>query len=342
VTNLVDSLAASAWSVTNPATLNAALTEAAIDAAYQTAFTATLALSAVTRKANLSFAARQSNALRSMTRLNAVLANSGGLAGRYSFIRPPLGTTRANAKDPALQPGVGANRSKVGSYAYPGVEIFVPQIAARGVAGGAGFTADGLIDVGFDSWEASLCSQLPPEENPGQQTDFALAVVGLEKNNPDVQAMDINDYIAFKAAGIAAPIIDEGVCQIQSAVTSVDPQSQPAFVDINRQRMEFFIQDSLASGLKSFSKKLMTRQRRADLLGTENGFMNGLLSPNNPASQRIAAYSIDAKSGNTKATLAAGIFRTIVRTQTLPDFKDIVLETITGPNVDVTVGPPAA
>lgn len=336
-TVFVGAAPAGSFSVTNSSALSAALTEAQIDAAYVTAFNATKAASTVAKEVNIIVSARQSNAVRQIARQNAIEASDSGLFGRMAVVRPPLGTKRAAARSGAQAPGVGATRSDRVVYCYPGVHTFVPQIATRGLAGGAGFTVDGLVDVGFDSWVASVMSQLPPEENPGQETNFALGVVGLERGNSDVQAMEMADYKAFRAAGIAAARMDGGKCIIQSGVTSVDPLVSPNLVNIARRRMADFIQDSLANRLKSFSKKLATRQRRGDLVGEIDGFCAVLLSENNPASQRIEAYAIDAKSGNTLVTLAAGIFRIILRVQTLPSLDFIVLETIIGESVDVTV-----
>lgn len=335
-TVLPTSPGASAWSATNPSGLSAALTESAIDSAYDDAFARTLAQSSVAKLANGVFAARQSNAVRNALRANGLTASGSGMTGRVSVIRPPLGTTRAVAKSGMAQPGVGRYRSANNGYAYPGLQIRIPQIAARGLSGGAGFTADGVVDVGSDVLVATLMSQLPPEENIGQQTDIPTWALGLEAGNADVQNMDIDDYIAFKRAGIMAPVFDEG-CQIQSAVTTVDPTISPELADFARQRFEYFLQDSIKQRLKAFNKKKMTAQRRADCLGEINGFMAGLLSANNPAAQRIDSYLIDAKSGNSKNSLARGQFRIILRCRMLPDMKFIVLETIVGTNVDTTV-----
>jgi hypothetical protein len=337
VTVLPESPGSSAWAVNNPSELSAALTEPAIDSAYDTALAATLAQSSVAKLANGVFAARQSNALRNGLRSNGLAASESGMTGRMSVIRPPLGTTRTVAKGGMSQPGVGRYRTANNVYAFPGLQIRIPQIAARGLSGGAGFTADGIVDVGADSLVATLMSQLAPEENIGQQTDIPTWALGLEKNNSDVQSMDINDYIAFKRAGIAAPVFDDGNCQIQSAVTTVDPTINPELEDIARQRFEYFLQDSIKQRLKAFNKKKMTVDRRANCLGEIKAFMEGLLSPSNPASARLDSYVIDGKSGNTKNSLARGQFRIILRCRMLPDMKFIVLETIVGTNVDTSV-----
>lgn len=335
VTVVPHPIALGAFAVANLLPLSAALTEAQIDAKYVAAFNKTLSRNAVTRTTNLIWSARQSNVCRSTVRNNAQRASSEGLQGRMSIMRPPLGTRRSVALSTSAQPGVGAYRYRGNIYAYPGVTTFVPQIAAVGLDGGDGFTADGIIDTGFDSWVASVCSQLPPEENPGQMTEFMQLALGIERGNPDVQDLQEADYRAFRAGGIAAPNLDDGTMTIQSGVTSVDPAVSPNLRNIARQRMAYFIQDTLAQRYKSFSKKLTKRQRRAQVLGETNGFLSILQSPSNEDSQRIDNFSIDGKSANTPELLALGLFRVRVCVRTLSSMDVILLDTTIGETVTI-------
>lgn len=324
-----------AFGVSNLLPLSAALSEAAIDAAYVTAFASTLATNSVARQANIIFSARQSNVCRATTRQNVRDAFSKGALGRIGVVRPPLNTLRSVAKSTSSQPGVGATRDRSIVYAYPGVNTYVPQIATRGLDGGAGFTATGYIDVGFDSWIAATCSQLPPEENPGQRTDFMLLATAIEVGNADVQSMTMDDYIGFKAAGIAAPILDDGVMTIQSGVVSVDPLINPGLKNIARARMAMFIQDSLALAAKRYEKKLNRKVTRADILGIANGFLSGLKSENQEDLQRIDDYSLDGKSANTPDTLALGLYRVRVCVRTLSSLDVIVWDTTIGETVTI-------
>lgn len=333
VTVMPSGLELSGFSVINPQPLTAALSEGAIDAAYSTALDSTLSQNAVTKEANLLLVARSSNAIRQAGRQNVITASEQGLRGRRFIMRPPLNTKRIDARSLVAQPGAGTYRSDRVVYCYPGVRTTVPQIALRGLSGGAGFTVDGVIDVGFDSFVASAISQLNPEENPGQLTTFMINIIGVESGNSDVQAMTMDDYVLFKAAGIAAMIMEEGVATIQSGVVNVDPVSFSNIKNIARRGAADYIQDSLAIALKPFAKKLASRQRRGECLGVVKAFLEGLMSPGNAASQRIGDYSIDAKSGNTAASLALGIFRIIVKVQTLPSLDVIVLETTIGETV---------
>lgn len=323
-------IALGGFSCTNPLALSAALSEAAIDAAYLAAMDATRNLNNVAAKANAIYSARQSNVCRVGIRDNARLASSEGAYGRVGIIRPPLGVTRSVARSTSQQPGVGAYRDQRVGYAFPGVQTFVSQIAALGLAGGDGFTADGVIDVGFDAFCASVFSQLPPEENPGQVTAFLGGVLGIEAGNADVQDLTMADYIAFRESGIMAPRMDDGVAIIQSGVTSVNPLVYPNLRNVARRRMADFIQDSLALRLKSYGKKLNSRSRRALITQEVRAFMQGLVND-----ERIEGFLLDGKNGNTPETLALGIFRLILKARTISSMDSIVLETTVGEGVDI-------
>lgn len=296
----------SSFKVENLANVSSALSEAAIDAAYADAINATTDINSVTREANVIFSARQSNAVRSALRGNVRTASSTGSFGRMACVRPPLNTAKDVATSGSAAPGVGATRDQRVVYCYPGFNTFVPLIAKLGLNGGDGFTADGNVDVGSDGFMASIMSQLPPEENPGQLTAFTDAVNGIETGD-QVQGFQMEDYIVFRAKGIAGARMDDGVAIFQSGVTSVDPSVFPNLRNIARRRMADFIQDSLARRGKAFGKKLSTFVRRKAFANEVRQFLESLLSRNNLAAQRIAGFTVDSKSGNTQRTLALGI-----------------------------------
>lgn len=323
-------ISVAAFDVTNPLALSAALTESQIDAAYVDALDSTLALNNVASTASIVWSARQSHAVRNGLKQNALDASANGCYGRMAVIRPPLGTTRSLAKS-GVQPGVASYRNQRVIYAYPGVSTFVSQVAALGTAGGDGFTGDGVLDLGFDGFVASVLSQLNPEENPGQETTFLTGVVAIESGNADVQNMAMADYIAFKAAGIVAPRIDSGTTYIQSGVTSVDPAVYPNLKNIARRRMADFIQDTLSRRLKSFGKRLNTRARRIAITQEVRAFLDGLVKD-----ERIEGFVLDPKSGNTADTLAAGLFRLITKVRTISSLDSIVLESTVGESVDIS------
>ncbi len=325
-----------AFAVINLLPLTVALTEAQIDAAYVASIGQTTSPGTVAKIVNVVVSARQSNAIRTATKANALAASANGCHGRDACIRPPLNTSRVVARSTTLQPGVGAYRSSRVIYCYPGAQTYIPAIAVRGLAGGAGFTADGLIDTGFDTWVAALLSTLPPEENPGQATTALDAITAIEAGNADVQAMDLGDYKLFRAAGIAALRLDGDTKVIQSGVTSVDPAVFPQLKNISRRRMADFIADSLTPLLSGYVKKLSGDVRRAAILSVVEDFMSTLRSKDNPVNQRIADYSTDGKKGNTPSSLAKGIFRVTVATKLLPSLDVIVLDVEAGENVVIT------
>lgn len=325
----------------NPQIVTAALSESAIDALYSTATDSTLSPSAVSRQTNVIFAARQSNVVRRALRANAVSASANGLYGRMAVVRTPMGTTKAAALSRIAEPGVGAYRSQRVIYCWPQASTFVPLVARRGTSGGAGFTATGNVDAGADGFMASILSQLAPEENPGQVTPFTDGVVGLESSS-NAAGLLMEDYVQFRANGVAALRLDDGDAIFQSGVTSVDPLVEPQLRNIARRRMADFIQDTLALRAKAYGKKLSTFQRRKALASEIITFVDGLLSRNNPALQRIAGYTVDSKTGNTADTLALGLYRIILNVRTLASLDSIVLECTVGESVTVQESLPQA
>ncbi len=323
-----------AYSVYNPAPLTAALTESQIDAAYLEAIDATLDPDTVAAEVNVMWSARQSNAARRKLRENALDSSGNGLFGRMAVVRPPMGTTKAVAQSNVAEPGVGATRDQRVVYTFPQVRTMVPLIAKLGTAGGAGFTADGVVDVGADGFLCSIMSQLPPEENPGQKTPYTGNVIGIE-SSPNARNFRMADYTNFKRAGICAPRMSGGTMVFQSGVTSVNPLTQPSLKNINRRRMADFIEDTIALRSVDYGKKGSTSVRRRALANEIRFFLRTLLSPNDPTGQRIAGYTVDEKTGNTALSLSKGLYRIIVKVRILPSLLSIVLAVTAGEEVEV-------
>ena len=315
------------FKVANSAVLTVALTEAQLDAAYVVAIQSTKALNLAGKQTNIITSARQSNIIRSALKASALEASSEGCYGRMTFIRPPLNSTRATMRA-ATQPGVGATKDQRVVYSPIGHTTYISQMTALGLAGGAGYAADGIVDVGADTLLASVCAQLPPEENPGQDNTFMTAALGLVSaaTNPDVQAMTIVDYTLFRAAGICALIFDNGDSSFQSGVTSVDPLVHPNLRNIARRRMADFLQDTQALRLKSFSKKGNTRGRRIAIMGELRCFLDGLKK-----AERIDSYSL--KQTSTVTELGLGIMRIAEPVRTISSLDAIVLESTVGESV---------
>lgn len=318
----------------NNSLLSAALSESTIDALYSDAFNSTLDPNSVAAECSIIWSARQSNAIRKNLKQNVLDASATGLLGRIACIRPPLNTIKSVALSTSSQPGVGATRDQRVIYCYPNANTYVPLIAKKGLSGGTGFTSDGNIDVGWDGFVASILSQLPPEENPGQLTDFTIAVNGIESGLIS-QKLSMTDYKNFKAQGIAALRMDSGAAIVQSGVTSVDPKTYPSLKNINRRRMADYIEDTLSRRLKGYGKKLNTPARRHAMTAEVRAFLSSLKSDNLPSAQRIAGFSVDDKTANTVAVLSKGRFRLIVKVQTLSSLDSIELAVTAGESVTI-------
>ena len=313
---------------TNPSALTAALTEVQMDVAYQAAFDATINPNSVVREANFIISARQSDQVRAVGRQNALDASSAEHFGRKFIAGAPIGFSESQA---IAQ--VATLRSDRLFYTWPGWQVYIPEIAAKGTAGGTGFTADGIITVRADGPLASINCQLPPEENPGQRTDLIAQFFDVEETASPLQ---MADYIALKAAGICAPRVDRVSGPIyQSGVTSVDPDNDPGLVTQARRKMADFIQDTLAQRMVPLSKKLNTAARRDAIRAIIDQFLSELQSSNAPDLQRIESYSVDEVSGNTPEMSARGIFVVIIQVRTLSSLDAIVLQTEIGEGVTI-------
>jgi len=308
---------------------------AEIDALYTLAFAGLAQDVAPARDINIVFSSRGSSTIRNAVKTH-VLNTSGVGLGRMGCISPNLQTTTPSAAQGDSDPGVGANRDERIIYCWPGVQTFVPEAAGLAVGTADGLnTTDGILDVPSDGWMAAVLSNLPPERNPGQSgepvTTVLSPVVGLQRGLANLQ---VGDYTNCRARGIAAPRIDRTDGPVfQSGITTSLVAGQK---NINRRRMADFIQDSVSAALTSFSKQPLTTGLKDSATGEVDTFLNGLLSPNNPPAQRIAAYSVDDKSGNTDALEAQGIFVIIGRVRTLATADFIVFQTEIGEGVVIT------
>lgn len=166
---------------------------------------------------------------------------------------------------------------------------------------------------------------LNPEENIGQLTEFLDWVVGIERGNSDVQALTIDDYKAFKAAGIMAPNL-LGTPELQSAVTSSLVAGR---LNANRRAFTDYLLDSLSEFARPFQKKLTTKTRRAQFIGSLKGFTGSLVR-----AERAERDVIDGVSGNTAQSVAAGIYWVKVTVKMLSTMDVIVIDGRVG--VDVT------
>ena len=319
--------------VTNPANLTAGpLSEAAIDALYQTAFDRTKNILSDARIVTESLCARSSTNTKRMGRQNAIDASDEGCYGRTFYVHGQIGWTQVQAiADRPLYAGERVD------YSWPNWRMYVPEIAAVGVAGGTGFTADGIVNIGSDGPLASLHCALNPEENIGQANPYLGFLTGFDTTITATVQSTLTKvaYIALKAAGICAPRIDQnGALCYQSEVTS---DLTPGRTTQKRRKMADMIQDTLGVFGLDYSKKMATDARRAGMLAAIQGFLQGLLSPQDPNSQRIKAFSVLDVTDADPDRASLGIVQFQVKVQLLSSMDVIVFDTEIGEGVDAVL-----
>ncbi len=328
VNTIVDAIAFAPLVVNNAQALTAALTEVQIDNRYLAALNAALNESGAVRTANYLTCARRSDTVVREGKNNAVRATECGLFARKFITGDLLGTTVAQSLV-----NVALNRSDRVFYTTKGLKVRVPQIAERGLAGGLGFTDDGVIVVRPDGPLTTVCAILAPEENPGQQTGLIDDFFAVD---PSGETITIDTYIAWKAAGICAPRIDRiSGTVFQSGVTSSLDSGRKTSA---RRKMADFIQDTAADLFAPFSKKLNTQARRDKIRGLWEAFLAGLQSRQNPELARIESFRVDdsVNAGNTPEVLAQGVYFLQTTVRTLSSLDDIVVQTEIGPNAITT------
>jgi hypothetical protein len=332
VTTILDQLP-TGFVVDNAAAITR-LTPAELDTQYVAAIAKTLAETDLTAAINTIASARSSAAINLALRLNVIEATVAGLACRRTVLRPRLGVTRASA-----YASVAINRSDRVQFAFPGVSTVIAEIAIAGAAAGVGFSADGRVDVGLDSYAVIAESILPPEQQISQklgETDVgAMSFISLEETYDPKRggiALVKGDYTAFIARGILAPRMDRvnGPSFVKD-VTSVDPIADPELVGGSRRRMADFIIDSAADVGSPFSGKMNSPLQRQTLLGRQNSFLEILQSPNSPENQRIVSYSVVEVT--TPALREQGFMETVIAAKTFAFMDQILIRATVGPSV---------
>lgn len=342
VTVILDTLD-DGFSVTNAATLTR-LSASQLDSRYQTAIDATLDDQSVARDANMIASARSSAAIMRALKANALQATADGLAARKYVVRPLIGTTRDTAKGTTGQgiAATGVARHERGFYTFPGVTTQIPEIAEVGAAnGGVGFTDDGIIEVGFDSFYCQIRSRLPAEENAGKnltETNVgAIAVLTLEdayNSEKGGIALKRADYESFKANGIIAPRTDRSFgAFLQSDVTSVDPAVELSKADASRRFLADLIIDTLGNIGLRHCKKLAKPTNRQALINDTTSFLRGLKSTDQPQSSRILNFSV--RDDSSDAQFELGIVFLVVNVKQHPHIKHPTFQVTVGTSVEI-------
>lgn len=203
---------------------------------------------------------------------------------------------------------------------FPYVSIFASELQHTILVSAAGFRDE-------------LCNKLASEFQTSVPNSLMTAVTALEpafQNNPLARG----DYIALKAAGVGAVINDRtNGMKFQSAVTAANKVTFSTRVADNRRRFADEVQDSIVNIASKYSEFPGTTERVDSLIGEIDGYLSSLLSLESPPQQRIEAYSIDAKSGNTPQLTAAGVRVFLIKVRMLGDLNDMVFVTQIGPTV---------
>lgn len=318
-----------------------AVASSTMDVQYLAAIDSLVGEQAPARDVNLLDVARTSNNIRIKQKSHVTQVSSVGI-GRTTTVWPPLSVTGVSSVLGDVTPGVGAYRDERVNYSWPGAKTFVPEAVPFLIPTSDGKTAGGdeehpagILEIPASGWLISVESNLPPENNPGQAAPpvpgVMAPVVGFQYGAP---VLGMGEYIQFRASGICALRIDRTVGAIfQSGITT---SLIAGTKNINRRRMADFIEDSIARRLNQFAKLPLTQNLRDASTGECVAFLDSLLSPNNPAAQRIDDYEVDTKSGNTPSLTAQGIFVIIIRVRTLPTADFIVLQAEIGEGVVIT------
>lgn len=311
------------------------VSSASIDALYLTAIDALLSEDLPARDVNIVWAARKSANIRAKLKSHVLQASAVGI-GRVAVIAPALSTQTTLAAIADTDPGVGGQRDERVTYSWPGCQTFIPEaVNYRLRTADVNTTVDGVLDQSFDGFLASILSNLPPERNPGQAAppvpSILAGVLGFQRG---VTGLGLAEYIQLRDKGIAGLRMDKTTGPIiQSGVTTSLISGQK---NINRRRMADFIQDSMAQRLVQFSKLPLTQELKDSEVAETVAFLDELQSPNNPPAQRISAYQVDEKSGNTPDLEAKSIFVIIVSVRTLATQDFLVLQFNVGQGVVIS------
>lgn len=229
------------WAVTNSAAVTR-LSAAQLDSRYAEALDRTLDLNSEAADCRMVASARHSASINRSLKENAYAATAGGCDARIAVVSPIIGTVTADAlSESATGVGVGSVRGDRVLYCFPGVRIEVKEISSVGAIGGIGFTNDGIIEQGTDSWMCAVRSRIPAHHSAGKNLRDSnvgeLPILSLEadyESSLGGTGLELDDYKQFKAKGIAAIRRMKGIGYVfQSDVTAVvrelDKPISPAY-----------------------------------------------------------------------------------------------------------------
>lgn len=285
----------------------------------------------------ITWAARRSPIIRPILAQNAIDSSNSGRARIACVAAEPAAGTSSSAASAAKTAALGLAASD--NYVQPADRVIICFPLAKLIVQDLGNIK---VTINSDGWMAVTLNNFPEEYNPGSRNPYIQAITELEDAfvaNPLVK----QDYANFIQAGVCALYRDNTVgWQFQQGVTAANPASFPTRAPIKRRRMADLVQDTLAQLAAPYNKLPATTDRRDSFNSEIITFLDGLLSPQLPAAQRINGYLVDEKGGNTPDLNKLGVFVTNVYVQLLPTMDYIVFVTQIGETVTIPVSTPAA
>jgi hypothetical protein len=231
------------------------------------------------------------SAIRSAMASHVADSASGGVTV-VALSRPPFDTARDTSIG-SSDPGVAANRTDRLVYCFPEVKQLFPEL-----------DASNSIDMGWDTWMASILSQLAPEEDPGQYHNLAdgrgITAIKQIRTTAGAELRDLNpdDYKTFRQKGVCAPAFSESYgWTCYSGVTSSVVSGR---TEINRRRMADYVTNRATTIVERYKSTLERTKRNLAILDALEALGEELKSEEDPDLQRIDDYSVqlgDVESG---------------------------------------------
>ena len=280
------------------------------------------------------WAARRNTAIRQALLANAVASSLSGRGRMAIMSADPAATVSpadaaAGITAAAALPFTENLQDDKVMMTFPQSQVTVPDLG--------GIT----VTINADGWLTSILSNFPNEVNPGASpqatvgTDLLAAIVSVEQAyvaNPIV----VNDYARLLAGGVCPLLKDRTVgWWFLNGITAANAVTQPTRVPAKRRRMAFEIQDSIAGIAAAFQKQPATTEKIDAFSAALDAYFEGLLSPNEPAAQRIEAYSLDMTTYNTGPLEQIGVFQIAIAVQLIASMDSICYLTAIGETVTV-------
>ena len=299
-TQLVDVLDQE-YVVTNEASLTR-LSPSGFDEAYRVALDATIDSSSIAREITIITTVRGSESINASLVSNIPQANKEEHALRIGIFAAPIGMTVNDVLSDPAQGVLACGSGRDYIFNFPGTVARIPRVAAVGLAGGLGFTSDGIIERRSNVLYASIRSRMQPEENVGQDLRFTVVgridvVTGIENAYNSAKGgtpLKSEHYIALKAAGVCTLKMDrEAGISIQSDVTTRPESVNSDECNANHRFLWNYIGNSIAQIARPYVNTLMRPNARTSLVGSISGFLEDMKSEGNRALSRIYTFTCE-------------------------------------------------